>query len=299
MPRVSLGLPVYNGERYLRFALDSILAQTFTDFELIICDNASTDTTVEICNAYSAKDPRIAVHRNPENLGAAKNYNKVFELSRGEYFKWASHDDTIAPTYLERCVGALDTNLSFSLCYPTTVVIDANGRALDTDPNDNITANGNTPNERLKDFLVSNARNRKCNAVFGLIRTSFLKRTPLIGAFASSDKVLLAELALYGEFAHLPDPLFFRRDHPESSVNANPGLKERTAWFDPKKKNSPSRQHWTWLSEYLNAVRRVPMNPAQKILCRMQLLRWVRWERKRLMQELTSSVTRPFATGTP
>lgn len=297
MPRVSLGLPVYNGERYLRFALDAILAQTFSDFELVICDNASTDGTVELCNSYASRDSRIAVHRNPENLGAAKNYNKVFHLSTGEYFKWVSHDDIIAPAYLSRAVATLDA-MPAVLCYPSTIVIDKDGRSLDTDPGDNITANGSSPSERLKDFLISNARNRKCNAVFGLIRSSILKNTPLIGAFAASDKTLLAELALYGEFVRLPDQLFFRRDHPESSVNANPGLKERTAWFDPKKKGTHTYQHWAWFSEYLGAVRRVPMNPGQKLLCRIQLLRWVKWERKRLMQEFTSAATRPFATGT-
>lgn len=86
-PQVSIGMPVYNGEQFLKDALDSILAQTFDNFELIISDNTSTDNTQEICKAYSAKDQRICYYRNEKNLGAAWNFNRVFELARGEYFK--------------------------------------------------------------------------------------------------------------------------------------------------------------------------------------------------------------------
>ena len=107
MPRVSIGIPVYNGGRFIKEAIDSILAQTFEDFELILSDNASTDETEEICKEYATLDRRIRYYRNEENLGAAKNYNRVFELSNGEYFKWASHDDLCAPEYLERCIAAL------------------------------------------------------------------------------------------------------------------------------------------------------------------------------------------------
>src|SRR5436190_12174806 len=92
-PIVSIGLPVFNGERYLRQALDSLLGQDFQDFELIISDNASTDRTAEICRAYVAKDRRIRYYRNESNIGSAPNYRRVFELARGEFFKWCSHDD--------------------------------------------------------------------------------------------------------------------------------------------------------------------------------------------------------------
>jgi glycosyltransferase involved in cell wall biosynthesis len=116
-PRVSIGLPVYNGENYLAETLDSILAQTFTDFEVIISDNASTDRTETICRQYAAQDRRIRYLRNTSNLGAAKNYNRVFELSQGEYFKWNGHDDPLAPVFLERCVAVLDRHPGVVLCF--------------------------------------------------------------------------------------------------------------------------------------------------------------------------------------
>ena len=92
-PRVSIGLPVYNGQEFLEETLHSILNQTFNDFELIICDNASTDRTAEICRSFAKRDRRIRYYRNEINLGAAKNFNGVFFLARGEYLKWSDNDD--------------------------------------------------------------------------------------------------------------------------------------------------------------------------------------------------------------
>src|SRR5262249_60446249 len=104
----SVGLPVFNGESYLESAITSVLGQTFEDFELIICDNASTDRTAEICNDYAARDSRIRYFRNPRNLGAAPNYNLAFSQARGRYFKWLAHDDRMRPSFLAKTVRVLD-----------------------------------------------------------------------------------------------------------------------------------------------------------------------------------------------
>src|SRR5215212_10104103 len=107
-PRVTVGIPVYNGAKYLGQAIESVLAQTFADFELIICDNASTDATAAIALDYAARDPRVRYARNRENLGVGRNFNRLIELGMGQYFKWLAADDVIAPEFLERCVEALD-----------------------------------------------------------------------------------------------------------------------------------------------------------------------------------------------
>ncbi len=130
-PRVSVGLAVYNGENFIRAAIDSILAQTFTDFELVISDNASTDKTQEICLEYAAKDGRIRYYRCERNMGAAWNQNRVFELSRGEYFRLAAHDDVIAPEYLAKCVEVLDQNPSVVLCHSWTKAINDQGEVIE------------------------------------------------------------------------------------------------------------------------------------------------------------------------
>src|SRR6185369_14491682 len=102
-PRLTIGLPVYNGAKFIRATIDSILSQTFTDFEVIICDNASTDATSQICAEYAARDPRVRHVRNQTNIGPAPNYQKCVDLARGELFKWQAADDTLAPTMFEKC----------------------------------------------------------------------------------------------------------------------------------------------------------------------------------------------------
>ena len=111
-PRLSIGMPVFNGEKYIRCALDSILSQTYKDFELVISDNASTDKTESICLKYKEQDNRIRYYRNKKNIGAPSNYNRVFLLSSANYFKWAAHDDMIAPEYIEKCMEILENDSS-------------------------------------------------------------------------------------------------------------------------------------------------------------------------------------------
>src|SRR5712672_2829455 len=108
IPRLSIGLPVYNGENFLAESIEALLGQSYEDFELIISDNASTDGTPDICRRYAKQDSRIRYIRQPRNIGSAPNHNVVIERARGELFKHASHDDLYARDLLERCVAALD-----------------------------------------------------------------------------------------------------------------------------------------------------------------------------------------------
>ncbi len=137
-PRVSIGLPVYNGGRFLAATLDSLLAQSLCDFELIISDSASTDETQDLCHAYAARDPRVRYFPNfpnRANLGAGHNYRRVVELSRGELFEWAGADDPCEPAYLARCVEILDADPRVAPAYPRARFIDEEGNVLPlTDP---------------------------------------------------------------------------------------------------------------------------------------------------------------------
>jgi glycosyltransferase involved in cell wall biosynthesis len=273
---------VFNGENYLDEALDSILAQTYSDFELIISDNASTDRTEEICRAYAARDERVRYFRNETNLGVAKNYNRVFELSSGEYFKWAAHDDLCAPEYLERCVEILDREPDVVLCYPKTSIIDEHGEFV-RNHFDGFNLRSAKPHERFRDFLHVHGL---CNPIVGLIRARTLERTPLIGSYLSPDRVLLGELALRGKFYEVPERLFFRRDHPQRSMRANPDLDERLAWIDPARGGQIQLPRWRWLFEYLLAIRRVRLGWYEKLLCYVQMGRWVRWHWRKLKDDL-------------
>jgi glycosyltransferase involved in cell wall biosynthesis len=228
-PRVSLGLPVYNGERYLALAIESILAQTFGDFELIIGDNASTDGTEQICRRFAAADPRIRYVRHASNIGGSGNFNAVFHLSRAPYFRWAAHDDLLAPRNLEACVAVLDAAPEAAIAYPRTVIIDADGRRV-REHDDRMDIRETRPHQRLVRVVQAWSM---CNPAFALMRRSALERTGLIRAHPSADVVMLCELALVGQFWEVPEPLFLRRVHEEMSWRAAKSQKGVALWYDP------------------------------------------------------------------
>jgi glycosyltransferase involved in cell wall biosynthesis len=212
-PRLTIGLPVYNGERFLAQTVRTLLAQTFSEFELIIGDNASTDRTGEIARELVAVDSRVRYVRNERNLGLAGNYNALFRRASGELFKWAPADDYYAPRYLECCVRALDEDRGAVLAYARTQFVDEDGRALDVhDPGWDVRSED--PAERL---LYAIRANHWVNSVIGVIRRDALARTRLHPVHAGGDYVLLGELSLLGKFIEVREPLFFRRLHPEAS----------------------------------------------------------------------------------
>jgi glycosyltransferase involved in cell wall biosynthesis len=271
-PRVSIGLPVFNGENYLLETLDSLLAQTYANFELIISDNASTDRTQEICRAYAAKDGRIRYCRNETNFGAARNYNQVFELSSGEYFKWAAHDDVCVPDFLVKCVSVLDRDPSIVLCYTRMIDIDEHGNHLRTTCGA-AGANSLKPSERFRGLIQ---RRYHCAEVFGIIRSAILRRTPLISNYADCDRVLLAEIGLYGRFYEVPEVLFFHRIHPGASVKMYPGRVLRAEWFDPRLTGRVLFPRSRQFAEYLLAIERSSLTLDERVLCYLAMCGWLR-----------------------
>ncbi len=260
-PLVSIGVPVYNGERFLGNALDSILGQTYSAIELVICDNASTDRTQEICEEYAARDKRVRYFRNPNNLGAARNYNLTVEKATGKYFKWAAHDDICAPTFIEKCVEILEREPNVSLAYPKTMIIDAEGKFM-SNHEDEFNFRESRPHHRWRRFCLAPL---DCNAVFGLMRMDLLRRTPRIGAYESSDRVLLGEFALMGEIAEVPGRLFHRRYHEQISTNANPTKRSMAAWFDPRSKGRFSRTKR--FVAYIQSIFRVRLGLWKRLYC--------------------------------
>ncbi|MDJ0795216.1 MAG: glycosyltransferase family 2 protein [Calothrix sp. MO_167.B12] len=287
-PKVSIGLPVYNGENFIRAALDSILAQTFTDFELIISDNASTDNTEAICREYMAKDCRIKYYKNDKNLGGGPNYHRTFELSNGEYFKWAAHDDVIAPDFLSKCIDVLDQNPDVVLCHSLVSYINENGDFL---RNYNVHLRTNSPKiqVRFHDLLAKHL----CYPIFGLIRTSALQVTPPQGGYGAADAIFLLRLALQGRFYEIPEYLFFSRSHaqqslsilfpdhmsfahdnPDYSVNMLPDLYGYAQWFDSSNDDSKLLfQHWRVFWEYLRSAWLVKMSFYERLCCHISIIR--------------------------
>lgn len=287
-PRVTVGLPVYNGEIFLAEAIQSVLDQTYTDLELVICDNGSTDRTEEICRKFAAADSRIRYIRSPENRGASWSYNHAVEVSRGQYFRWLAHDDKLEPQLIEKSVAILDEKPDVVVCI--TWVLDVN------DDGDPITTKRSTfrfdaasPSERFQS--MSHIRpSDKCEEVFGLIRSDVLRRTRLIAKYADSDRTLIAQLGLFGPFCEIPEPLFLHRMHSQSSVEVYPTRQERAGWFDPSWKGKLVFPHWRQFAELLYVINTSPIPVMEKLRCYRHMLYWMVRFRRRLRYDVNWAI---------
>lgn len=265
-PLVSIALPVRNGANFLGPALDSLLTQTFTDFELIIGDNASTDGTADVCRAAVEADPRVCYVRHEENLGASRNFNLLFSMASGTYFSWVSHDDCWHPELLARCVAALQADPGAVLAYGGTVEIDKDGRVLRQLP-PRPQLESALPHIRLRDVR----RDPLTLPVFGLIRADVLRHTSLLAPYTGSDRVLLAELCLRGHFREVPGELFVHRVHPSRSVAVHRTLHERMLWYDPSFSGRVFFPDWQRMRGYARAVRQAPLPLAERARCFLEV----------------------------
>lgn len=262
-PRVGIGLPVRDGARYLDQTIEALRRQTLSDFDLVIADNASTDRTEAICRAAAAADERIRYVRSDENRGAAWNFNRTFALLSNEYFKWAAYDDLCEPTFLERCVAALDAAPEAALAYPRTRFIDERSRVVQ-DHDDHLALVQRSPHERLRALVATIGY---ANPIYGVIRSDALRKTRLHGAYPSSDYVLLCELALAGTFVEVPEPLFLRRLHPEMSRRVNPTAAAAAVWFRPQAQPRYRAESWRLFVEHFVGIARAPVPPLERVRC--------------------------------
>ena len=265
-PRLSIGMPVFNGERYLKESIQTLLDQTYEDFELLISDNASTDSTQEICRDFANIDERIRYIRNPTNLGAVANFNRVIEAARGEFFKLASHDDRHAPEFLQRCIVALDQDQEAVLCHSKTIEIDQFGQTIKEDKHIYKT-DSPYPHVRIADLIALGHHHQ----MFGVIRLEALRKTPLFGAFFKADVVLLCRLALLGRFYMVPEALFFKRYHPRQSVVLATKPELYCHWWDPNLEGKRLYPRARLLKEYIKAISESPLTLKNRILCYLTL----------------------------
>lgn len=287
-PRVSIGMPVFNGEKYLRDSIGSILNQTFQDFVLIISDNASTDHTQEICLQYAQQDNRIRYCRNERNIGGPMNYNRAFELSSSEYFKWAAYDDVLAPEFLNKCVNVLDKDPSIVGCHCRTGRIDQNGTFLGY-YNEGLLKKIDSPkpHERFRDLI---GLYYTTTPFHGVYRASWFARSQRHGSYIGADRNLVAELSLMGRIYEIPECLFFWREHPDSYTSMFYGsdrkdtldrLRAEAAWWS--RENGTYFPHWKNCVEYFRSVNRVPLKLSERFLCYSQIFGWFIEEGRRFM----------------
>ncbi len=263
-PRLTVGLPTFNGERFLPEALDSLLRQTYRDFELIISDNASTDATQAICERYARADPRIRYFRQDTNIGAAANHNFVVEQARGEFFKWASDDDLYHEDLLTRCVELLDGDPTAVVAHAHDAFVDDQSRLLN-ETTYRLRTSSPSAVRRFRSLLYG----RGGNDFYGVIRSDVLRRTHLHGSYHNADRTIVAELALHGRFIHSAEVLYFRRDHVDRSERPT----GRPTDDRPARDDGPP---WAvlmleYVAAFFEIIRTAPLDWRQKTACYLNL----------------------------
>lgn len=281
-PLVTIGLPVYNSEKYLSQSIDSLLGQTFSDFVMIINDNASEDGTADICASFAAKDNRVKYYRNNENIGNPRNFNRIFELTQTPYLKWSTSDDYCEPTFIEKALKIMEDDPSIILCYPKSYVVDELGE--NEEPyEDNLHLMQDDPYTRYISLIE---QIRLAHQHLGLIRTSLLRKTHLLRTHYSSDINLLSEMTLYGKFYELPERLFYRRFHPESGSWKRNDSEHNAKFYHASKARHETFRHWRYqYADYSNVISS-PIPMAQKLALLKYLLRRSKWRYKDLIQDI-------------
>jgi len=295
VPRLSVGLPVYNGEKYLTESIESLLGQSYKDFELIISDNASTDSTADICRRYANQDSRIRYIRQPRNIGLAPNHNFVVDKSRGEFFKWAASDDLYARDLLQSCVDALDAHPDVVLAHSWTAAIDGAGNIMQAYKYPLATDSPSAP-ERFRSFMfgssglfedpdskdhrlfrVDNQGILRACDEYGVIRTKILRQIAPHGSYHHQDRIVVCELLLHGPFHETPDWMYLRREHGGRAYQSS--TRDRCVILDPQRasrlRHPTARLVAEYLWGYVAAIRRAPLSSADRRECYRVLAHWM------------------------
>jgi len=255
-PLVSVAVPVWNGEDYLARALDSILAQTLSDIEVVILDNASTDATPAIAQAYVARDPRMRYIRHPQNIGSNPNFNAGARATAGRYLKWLAADDTVDPTFLERCVAVLEADPSVALCTTQFRDVGPDDELLGHHPY-RFDLSGPDPARRFGSLMCGDRGQR---IMMGVIRRAVLDRTRLLADYVGSDRAFVGEIALHGRIVEIPEELWSSREHPQRSTHT----RKSRAW-DPRRR--ARMIHLAIVRELWRIIRVSPLTLRQRVEC--------------------------------
>lgn len=268
-PKVTIGLPVYNGEKYLPVAIESILTQDFADFEIVISDNASTDATEQIGRAAAADDPRVRYIRQPVNLGMSRNYHAVLAAARGQYFRWAAADDEVTAGYLAGCVAALDADPDVALAHAQVVDMDENGVITHEHPP--LDVDNPDPVRRLRALLGVH----ESSDHYGLIRTEVLRSLPPLGSHPEPDRVILVGLGLRGRIVHAPGEQFRRRVHSTQTSGPGHRTSAKVRIHDPRR-SGLGLPAFELGRDLLREIHNAPLTRRQKRACYLAMWGWFR-----------------------
>jgi glycosyltransferase involved in cell wall biosynthesis len=276
-PRLTIGVPVYNGEDYISEAITSHLEQDFTDFELIVSDNCSDDSTPEIVKEFVEADSRVTYSRNTENVGGPANFNRLFRLGQGELFRWAAADDRIEPGYLSKVVAMMDDDPAVAIGHSEALLIDPSSEPMLkmdrgylggdgfleairlTPPPGDERFRSPKPHNRIDAVINNNHRNFY---IFGIMRRNLMMQTRLHGLFYGGDRTLLVEMAMRGTFRKVPEQLFASRSHAKNS--GRNGLN-----FEELKQHGAQDMRFASqvMKGYVDAIRSAEVSRADELKC--------------------------------
>ena len=280
-PAVSIGLPVFNGAEHLGEAIESLLNQTYADFELIISDNCSTDGTRAICERFAGEDARVCYIRQPQNIGAPRNWNVVAHYATGTYFKWASANDYCNERFVEECLLELERDPKAVLAFGRTCLVD-DSRDTMTDYEGDVEVLDERPSDRFRRVLRSWALN---NAQSGLFRLAVLRKTGLDRPYVGGDLQLMLELSLHGRFKRVPTAVLYRRV-ANDSMSTNLTREQLDHLIDPLSTSGTRLAAWPKHWDRLTTIVRSPIAGVEKLACIGTTLREAAWDRSRLVREL-------------
>ncbi|MDY6938753.1 MAG: glycosyltransferase family A protein [Cyanobacteriota bacterium] len=282
-PQVSFGLPVWNAAKYLPRLFDSLLAQDFCDFEVVVSDNASDDRTPEICEEYIRLGLPLRYYRNSENIGQIPNFNRVLDLARGKYFRWIGSDDWLDASYTRKCVEQLDANPEIVgvTTYQDHVTDDGhrdyqeyNGERLDSP----------LPHVRFRRMVwFMTAHYGYIDPIYTMMRRDMLMATHKIQPVPRMDQVLSVEISLFGAFAHIPECLAHRRREYLSRSVTSEELSQR---YQPGTTKNLVDPMLGVAEEFGRVVWTAPISMREKLLCMGAVIQfaWTRTGRRIFFQ---------------
>lgn len=218
-PLISVGVPVYNDADWLQNALDHILGQTYTNLEVIIADDGSTDSSRDICREYASRDGRIRYFENKHNLGVWGNHRFVFDVSQGDYFAWGSGHDYWEPLYINTLLEQLYANPAVVMCCPKALNF-KDGVA--SQPPGLLDTRGMAPREGIKSLMEFRLEGGSMDIFYGLYRSEFLEKVEVGRDVLSADEIMFAELLFMGELLQINIPLIHKvKSRGSKDVRAN------------------------------------------------------------------------------
>jgi hypothetical protein len=290
-PRVCIAMPLRNAQQHLARTIESILAQTFSDLELVICDNASTDASEQICREFVRRDKRVIYTRLPQTIRMADNRQRACRLGAGsQFFKWAMPGELLPSTFIQRCVEALDRDSTAVLAFAHARRFEQQ-QQIHQQHHARLASDSHCPTQRFAAIALANHALGDQIELLGLFRRAALELIPPPADHPAAERVFLARLALVGRFVQVPEAILLACDPSGSNLglaNCSPRNRHMTAITPPLMQHAAQIgfPEWRLMLEYLRSIQYGWLSLRQRAACAAVVLHrqlidgnWVRLTR--------------------